>query len=60
MFHVKHYLYLIILSYIPFCLSIIYTTTVREVGHTKYALYAGLAALIANIILNAIFIYGFN
>ena len=56
----KDYLYLIILSYIPFCLSIIYTTTVREVGHTKYALYAGVAALIANIILNAIFIYGFN
>ena len=56
----KDYLYLIILSYIPFCLSLIYTTTVREVGHTKYALIAGVTAFISNIILNAIFIYGFN
>ena len=56
----KEYLYLIILSYIPFCLSLIYTTTVREIGHTKYALAAGAAAFISNIILNAIFIYVFK
>ena len=56
----KEYLYLIILSYIPFCLSLIYTTTVREIGHTKYALIAGASAFISNVILNAIFIYGFN
>ena len=54
----KDYLYLIIISYIPFCLSIVYTTTVREIGATKYALIAGAAAFISNVILNAIFIYG--
>lgn len=53
----KDYLYLMILSYIPFCLSIVYTTTVREIGETKYALIAGATAFFSNVILNAIFIY---
>lgn len=56
----KEYLYIMILSYIPYCLSIIYTTTVREIGETKYALIAGVAAFISNIILNYIFIYIFG
>jgi putative MATE family efflux protein len=56
----KDYLYVMILSYIPFCLSIIYTTTVREIGETKYALIAGVVAFVSNIILNYIFIYLFN
>ena len=56
----KEYLYVMILSYIPFCLSIIYTTTVREIGETKYALIAGVVAFISNIILNFIFIYVCN
>ena len=54
----KDYLYLMVLSYIPFCLSIVYTTTVREIGLTKYALIAGVCALIGNVIFNSIFIYG--
>ena len=54
----KEYMYLIILSYIPYCLSMIYTTTVREIGFTKYALFAGASAFITNVILNAVFIYG--
>ena len=53
----KEYLYIMILSYIPYCLSIIYTTTVREIGDTKYALIAGVCALATNTILNAVFIY---
>jgi putative MATE family efflux protein len=54
----KDYLYIMILRYIPYCLSIVYTTTVREIGLTKYALYAGVAAFLVNVCLNAIFIYG--
>lgn len=54
------YLNIIILSYIPYCLSMIYTTTVREIGQTKYALIAGALAFLLNIIFNSIFIYGFN
>lgn len=53
----KIYLYTMILSYIPYCLSIIYTTTVREIGQTKYALIAGGVAFGVNLVLNAIFIY---
>ena len=56
----KIYLYTMILSYIPYCLSIIYTTTVREIGKTKYALIAGGVAFAVNLILNAIFIYVLN
>ena len=53
----KIYLYTMILSYIPYCLSIIYTTTVREIGKTKYALIAGGVAFGVNLVLNSIFIY---
>ena len=53
----KEYMYVMILSYIPYCLSIIYTTTVREIGETKYALISGVVAFATNIILNYIFIY---
>ena len=56
----KEYYYLILLSFIPYGLSMIYTTTVREVGGTKYALYAGAAAFISNVALNALLIYVFN
>ena len=53
----KIYLFTMVLSYIPYCLSIIYTTTVREVGQTKYALIAGGIAFGVNLVLNALFIY---
>lgn len=56
----KIYLYTMILGYIPFCLSMIYTTTVREIGMTKYALIAGAVAFVVNLILNSIFIFGLN
>lgn len=56
----KIYLYAIILSFIPYCLSIIYTTTVREIGQTKYALIAGSIAFGVNLCLNALFIYVLN
>ena len=53
----KDYLYIVIIGYIPYCLSLIYTTTVREIGQTKYALIAGVFSFTTNVILNAIFIY---
>ena len=53
----KDYLYIVIIGYIPYCLSLIYTTTVREIGQTKHALIAGVFSFTTNIILNAIFIY---
>lgn len=52
------YFNLIVLSYIPYCLSMIYTTTVREIGKTKYALIAGIVAVLANVGFNALFIFG--
>lgn len=54
------YFYIMVLSYIPYCISMIYTTTIREIGKTKYALIAGGIAFACNVILNAILIYGFH
>ena len=54
------YFNLIVLSYITYCLSMIYTTTVREIGKTKFALIAGIVAVLANIGFNALFIFVFH
>ena len=54
------YFNLIVLSYIPYCMSMIYTTTVREIGKTKYALIAGIVAVLANVGFNAFFIFACN
>lgn len=52
----KNYLNLIIISYIPFSIGYIYSTTLREIGETKYAMYASFSAIIINSLFNAIFI----
>ena len=54
------YLNLIIISYIPFTFGYIYSTTLREIGETKYAMYASFAAIVVNTLFNAIFILSLN
>ena len=55
-----NYLYLIIISYIPFSIGYLYSTTLREIGKTKYAFYSSLVAIIINTTFNALFILVFN
>lgn len=50
------YLRLIAISYIPFTIGYIYSTTYREMGLTKYAMYSSIVALVVNTILNLVFI----
>ena len=52
------YLRLIAISYIPFTIGYIYSTTYREMGLTKYAMYSSIVALVVNTILNLVFILG--
>lgn len=54
------YLHIVIISYIPFSIGYIYSTTFREIGKTKYAMYASLVAILTNTFFNALFIYVFK
>lgn len=55
-----NYLHIVIISYIPFSIGYIYSTTLREIGKTKYAMYASMVAIILNTLCNAMFIYVFK
>lgn len=55
-----NYLNLIIISYIPFSIGYMFSTTLRELGETKYAMYASIVAVVTNTLLNALFIFGFK
>lgn len=55
-----NYLHIVIFSYIPFSIGYMYSTTLRELGETKYAMYSSIVAVISNTLFNAIFIYGFK
>ena len=55
-----NYLHIVIISYIPFSIGYIYSTTLREIGKTKYAMYASMVAIILNTLCNAMFIYLFK
>lgn len=54
------YLKIVLFSYIPFSLGYIYSTTYREMGLTKYAMYSSIVALVTNTVLNMVFILGFK
>lgn len=54
----KEYLKVMLIGLIPFSISQVYTSTLREVGETKVPMMAGIAAVFVNLILNWILIYG--
>ncbi|MGM9857943.1 MAG: MATE family efflux transporter [Bacilli bacterium] len=56
----KSYLYLIVLSYIPFLFASCYSTSLREIGHANVSMIAGLVAFIINVIFNSLFIFVFH
>ncbi len=45
-------------SFIPFCLCQVYVSTLREVGQTVVPMKAGLAAVLVNVTLNWVMIFG--
>ncbi|MBO5321433.1 MAG: MATE family efflux transporter [Clostridia bacterium] len=52
------YLYIIIIGLIPFAVSQIYGSTLRELGETKLPMIASVAAIGINIIFNYVLIFG--
>ncbi len=54
------YLNIVIISYIPYMFALAYTSSLREIGRTKYAMIAGIIAFVSNVIFNSLFIYVFK
>lgn len=54
----KEYLKWIIIGLIPFSISQVYASTLRETGNTVVPMIASISAVVTNLILNALLIYG--
>lgn len=52
------YLYIMILGLIPFAVSQLYGSTLREMGETKLPMVASVVAILINVIFNYILIFG--
>ncbi len=52
------YLYVILIGILPFTISQVYASTLRETGETFVPMIAGLTAVFVNLILNYILIFG--
>ena len=56
--YAKSYLRIMVLGALPFCVTQIFSSTLRETGETVVPMIAGIAAVITNCTLNAILIFG--
>ncbi len=54
----KEYLRLMLIGLLPFAISQAYITTIRETGHTFTPMLAGIAAVITNLALDYVLIFG--
>lgn len=54
----KEYLAIMMIGLIPFALSQTYVSSIRETGHTLVPMLAGLAAMVTNLVLDIILIFG--
>ncbi len=58
MLYAKEYLRVILLQLLPFVLTMMYSSTLRETGETVLPMKAGLIAVFVNLIFNYILIFG--
>ncbi len=56
--HAKDYLLIMLLSLPPFALQMTYSSTLRETGETLLPMKAGITAVLVNLVLNYILIFG--
>lgn len=56
--HAKAYLRIMLLQIPPFALQMAYSSTLRETGETMLPMKAGIAAVLVNLVLNYILIFG--
>ena len=54
----EQYLKIMLLGLIPFALSQTYVSSIRETGHTLIPMLAGFAAMISNLLLDVLLIFG--
>ena len=54
----EEYLFVMLFGLLPFALSNAYSSTLREAGETVLPMFSGVAAVITNVILNYILIFG--
>ncbi len=54
----RDYLFVMLFGILPFALSQVYGSTLRETGETKLPMIASVAAILVNLILNYILIFG--
>lgn len=54
----KEYLAIMIFGLIPFAIGQAYTNSIRETGHTLVPMLAGMAAVIVNLVLDYVLIFG--
>ncbi len=54
----KKYLFIMLIGLIPFALSQVYASTLRELGETKLPMIATVIAIFVNLVLNYILIFG--
>lgn len=56
--YAKDYLWVMLLGLLPFGVEQIYSSTLRECGETVVPMVAGIAAVLINLVLNTILIFG--
>lgn len=56
--YAKNYLFIMILGLIPYTIVQCYSSTLREGGHPNLPMFAGVAAVVVNLMFNYILIFG--
>ena len=54
----KEYFFIMLFSFIPYAFMQCYSSTLRESGETMVPMKAGVIAVLVNLVLNAVFIFG--
>ena len=57
--HGKAYLQIMLIGFIPFTITQVYSSTLREVGQTLVPMKAGIIAVCVNLLFNTILIFGY-
>lgn len=57
--YAKEYLGIMLIGFVPFCISQCYASTLRETGETILPMVSGIVAVLVNLGLNAVLIFGY-
>ncbi|MBP3616905.1 MAG: MATE family efflux transporter [Lachnospiraceae bacterium] len=56
--YAKQYLWIMLIGFIPFCVSQCYASTLRETGETILPMVSGIVAVVVNFFFNLVLIFG--